>query len=252
MLSTHSKIAAALLGLATQAAAQGKRGISYNNATWANYFEPYPQVTWAYNWGWPSNGLDASIEFVPMLWGVPSAADPAWTQAALAAKHTLGNNEPDLSSQANIIPSVAAAGWHTYVQPLAGQVSIGGPAVTNAGYGALPYEGLGWLDSFLDDCSGCTINFLPVHWYDNASATVFENYLTEAYSRGGNRPLWITEFMLEDSEAAQIAFLEEVMPWMDSQSWIARYAYFGAFEDYLINGAGTGLSNIGQTFASYT
>jgi hypothetical protein len=58
--------------------------------------------------------------------------------------------------------------------------------------------------------------------------------------------------MLQDSEAAQIAFLEEVMPWMDAQPWIHRYSYFGIFEDFLINGAGNGLSNIGLTYATYT
>jgi hypothetical protein len=58
--------------------------------------------------------------------------------------------------------------------------------------------------------------------------------------------------MLQDSEAAQISFLKEVMPWMDSQPWIEIYSYFGVFEDFLINGAGTGLSNIGHTFAAFT
>lgn len=251
--SQASSLVVFILTLAPRVtAASGKRGLSYNDATWANYFAGNSEITWGYNWGWPSNGLDASLEFVPMLWGVPSGADPDWTAAAEAAEHVLGYNEPDLGSQANIIPSVAAAGWQTYVQPLAGKVSIGGPAVTNGGYGTLPYIGLGWLDSFLQDCAGCEIDFMPVHWYDNASAAVFQNYLEEAYTRSGNRSIWVTEFMLQDSEAAQIAFLEAVMPWMDSQDWIARYAYFGAFETYLINGAGDGLSDIGQTYATYT
>jgi len=242
----------AVLALAAQATAQGKRGLNYNNATWANYFAGYPQITWGYNWGWPSNGLDSSFEFVPMLWGVPSGSDPDWTSAALAAKNVLGYNEPDLSSQANTIPTVAAAGYQGYVQPLAGKVNIGGPAVTNAGYGVLPYIGLGWLDSFLADCTGCQIDLMPIHWYDNASVETFENYVTLAHSRSGGKPIWVTEFMLQDSEAAQIAFLEEVMPWMDAQPWIQRYSYFGVFEGFLINGAGNGLSKIGQTYATYT
>lgn len=185
-----------------------------------------------------------------MLWGAPSAADPAWTSAALAAKHVLGYNEPDLNSQANIIPSVAAAAWQSYVQPLAGQVSIGGPAVTNGGNGVLPYIGLGWLDSFLADCEGCEIDFLPVHWYANDTAANFFAYLEEAHSRSGGKPIWVTEFMLQDSEANQIAWLQQVLPWLDDQAWIGRYSYFGVFEDFLINGAGTGLSNIGKTYAT--
>ncbi|TAQ86806.1 hypothetical protein B7494_g4888 [Chlorociboria aeruginascens] len=240
------------LTLSIGVSAQGKRGLNYNNATWANYFVGYPQVTWGYNWGWPSNGLDASFEFVPMLWGVPNGVDEDWNTAAGAAKSILGFNEPDLSSQANTIPSVAAAGYAAYFQQFAGKVSIGGPAVTNSGNGVLPYAGLGWLDSFLADCIGCQIDFLPVHWYANDTAANFEAYLVEAHSRSGGKPLWVTEFMLQDSEANQIAWLEEVMPWMDAQSWITRYSYFGVFEDFLINGAGSGLSNIGKTYASYT
>ena len=185
-----------------------------------------------------------------MLWGIPSSPDPSWTSAALAAKHVLGYNEPDLTSQANTIPSVAIAGWETYFQPLAGKVALGGPAVTNSGNGVLPYIGLGWLDSFLAYCTGCQIDFLPVHWYDNASVASFQNYLQTAYQRSGGRPIWVTEFMLQDSEDSQIAWLKQVLPWMDQQSWIQKYAYFGVFEDFLINGAGTGLSNIGEAYAT--
>ena len=47
--------------------------------------------------------------------------------------------------------------------------------------------------------------------------------MTLAHTQTG-KPLWITEFMLQDSEANQITFLEAVMPWMDQQDWIERYA----------------------------
>ena len=185
-----------------------------------------------------------------MLWGVPNGPDTDWTNNALAAKHVLGYNEPDLGSQSNIIPSAAIAGWQMYFQPFAGKVQLGGPAVTNAGDGTLPYIGLGWLESFLKYCTGCTVDFMPVHWYNNASVSDFQNYLMTAHTRSGGRPIWVTEFMLQDSEASQIAWLKEVLPWMDAQSWIQRYSYFGVFEDFLINGAGSGLSNIGMAYAT--
>ena len=48
------------------------------------------------------------------------------------------------------------------------------------------------------------------------------------YSTGGmltaGLKVWITEFQLQDSDANQIAWLKEVMPWMDQQSWIERYS----------------------------
>lgn len=128
--------------------AQGKRGLCYGNITWANYFAGNPEVTWGYNWGVQSGGLDSSVEYVPMLWSVPREVNPNFKNAAAAAKNVLGFNEPDLNSQANTIPSVAAAGYQTYMQPLAGKSCIGYPAVTNAGNGVLAYMGLGgWITS---------------------------------------------------------------------------------------------------------
>jgi hypothetical protein len=71
-----SVLAIGLLTLVSRATAvAGKRGLNYNNGTWANYFIGNPEVTWDYNWGWPSNGLDVSFEFVPMLWGIPNGVD---------------------------------------------------------------------------------------------------------------------------------------------------------------------------------
>jgi hypothetical protein len=49
-------------------ASTGKRGIAYStgnldgNATYANLFKDYNKVTWGYDWGYPSHGLDASFQ----------------------------------------------------------------------------------------------------------------------------------------------------------------------------------------------
>jgi hypothetical protein len=51
-VSRVSLLTVGLLALASRATAQGKRGLNYNNGTWANYFKGYPKVTWGYNWGW--------------------------------------------------------------------------------------------------------------------------------------------------------------------------------------------------------
>ena len=60
------------------------------------------------------------------------------------------------------------------------------------------------------------------------------------------------EFGLTGSTDAQIeSFLETAMPWMDSQSYVQRYAYFGAFSGYLLNSAANGLSDYGSVYATY-
>jgi hypothetical protein len=65
-----------------------------------------------------------------MLWGLPSGADPGRTAAIQTAgtKNVLGFIEPDLGEQANVAPA-PAAGYERYVQPFAGTVKIGMPAV---------------------------------------------------------------------------------------------------------------------------
>lgn len=46
----------------------GKRGLAYNNnnsfkdATLANLLKGYSKITWGYDWGFPSWGLDSGIE----------------------------------------------------------------------------------------------------------------------------------------------------------------------------------------------
>jgi hypothetical protein len=71
----------------------------------------------------------------------------------------------------------------------------------------------------------------------------------QAYEDGDYRPVWITEFQGPSLEEEEIAFLEEVLPWLDSQDYLHRYAYFMAAEGSLISGHV--LSRIGETFTSF-
>lgn len=57
-------------------------------------------------------------------------------------------------------PVYAAKLWMTSIQPMkATGVRLGGPAVTASD------NGQQWLQAFFAACSGCTIDFLPLHWY---------------------------------------------------------------------------------------
>ncbi|KAF7868589.1 hypothetical protein EAF04_005120 [Stromatinia cepivora] len=230
----------------------GKRGVAYNTADYVKQFSGSSKVAWAYNWGSTSDGLSASgIEYVPLLWGMKSTFTSAWSAAASSAiasgsKHLMSFNEPDLSTQANLGYADAAAGYKTYMQPFAGQAKLGAPAVTN---GASPM-GLTWLKSFLSSCSDCTIDFICIHWYDSASnIDYFKSYVQDAYTAGGNRPLWITEFQASGTTDQQNAFMEEVLPWLDASHMVDRYAWFMA--NTAAGGlmsSGSALSTLGNTF----
>jgi hypothetical protein len=74
------------------------------------------------------------------------------------------------------------------MMPFAKRASLGAPAVTNGP------NGLPWLRQFLSLCTGCKIDFLPIHWYDAAdNAAYFYWYLNQIRVAGANRDVWITE-----------------------------------------------------------
>ncbi|KAL4734412.1 hypothetical protein BDV11DRAFT_212805 [Aspergillus similis] len=234
----------------TLAFAQGKRGLAYNDGALANLFSEHSQVSWGYNWGLDRNGLDTTLDFSPMLWGLASRLSPEWIAAVgeEGVEAILGFNEPDLGAQSNITASDAAAGYLVNMEPFAGKVRISTPAVTN---GPPPNMGIGWMDQFFENCTTCTIDFVAIHWYANNDPESFKSHVQQFYDKY-NLPIWITEFAASGSEEEQISFLQAVLPWLDSQTYVKRYAYFGVFPGFLVNENGEGLSQLGQVYATYT
>ena len=101
-----------------------------------------------------------------MLWGDPTSDSnyqTNWNNNVTAAistgtRHLLAFNEPDVNG---LTPAVAAASYQKFMQPHASSsVKLGAPAVTNGG----APTGLTWLQEFIGNCTGCTIDFVPIHW----------------------------------------------------------------------------------------
>jgi len=92
-----------------------------------------------------------------------------------------------MSSQSNLSPSEAASIWMQFIQPLHDQgIQLGAPAVS-----AAP-GGTNWLASFMSECTGCTFDFVPLHWYGDGS-DYFEQYV-ENFHNQFNFPIWVTEW----------------------------------------------------------
>jgi Glycosyl hydrolase catalytic core len=224
----------------------GKRGLAYNSAKLTQAFAG-GSISWAYNWGDNAGGtLGAGIEFVPMLWGQKmfSGWDAAAKSAiASGAKHLLSFNEPDLSAQANMDSATAAAAHIKYMNPYASQAEIGSPAVTNGGpSGGTDGMGLGWLQNFFDKCAGkCKVDFVTFHWYDSGNnVAYFKNYVEDVIKlakKNGVNKVWATEFAAAGSDTEVAKFLGEVLPWMDSNDAVERYAYFMCEEGKLVSGS---------------
>lgn len=96
-------------------------------------------------------------------------------------------------------PQAAANAYLTYMNPFAGRAYLGAPAVTNGG------SGLPWLTKFLALCTGCHIDFIPIHWYDSATNEAYLKwYVGQAKTIAGSLNLWITEVCLSLEDASML------------------------------------------------
>ncbi|KAI9785885.1 MAG: hypothetical protein M1835_003209 [Candelina submexicana] len=164
----------------------------------------------------------------------------------------IGLNEPDVSQtgQVSITPAAAAAGFKQYMQPFAGKIKLGGPAIS--GQGSLAFT---WLSQFYAACSGCTIDFQPFHVLTSSGASVassvayIESYTNQAISASGGRPVWLSELALNGASTNdKISILQQVMPWLDNNANVFRYAYFYV-ADLVTNNV---LNTLGNVYNTYT
>ncbi|TVY85504.1 Alkali-sensitive linkage protein [Lachnellula suecica] len=195
-----------------------------------------------------------------MLWSAASDLTSIWSgnlQRAITsygADSVLSFNEPDGccwscgNSCMNVSSAVSA--YKQWVQPLAGKVKLGAPAVTN---GVGEGVGISYMSYFMGNCTGCQVDFIPIHWYGSVlDPGSFEAYVQSFYTKF-NKPIWITEFGTTSGTDAQIvAFLKQALPWLDSQSYVQRYAYFmdsNTGAPYLLNPNNT-MNDIGVEYNS--
>ncbi|CAA7261406.1 unnamed protein product [Cyclocybe aegerita] len=175
-------------------------------------------ISWQYNWASspPDYLAKSGIPYIPMQWGTSGIED-----FANNVKKQGGFNEPDLSSQSNINANYAAKLWKQYIHPLAASgIRLGAPAVTSGPGGRV------WLTAFLNACSGCKIDFIPLHWYGTGT-TNFYNYLSQMHTDFPNYPLWVTEYASTSSNPSEVKdFLTATTKYMDSLNYVERYSWF--------------------------
>ena len=232
-----------------------KRGMAYNSASLANTFgSKCAKCGWAYNWDSTSYGLNSKYSFVPMLWSDAADHTNQWNtnvnnEIAKGAKAILSFNEPDNAGQARMTPEYAAKAHAKWMNPFAGRVLIGAPAVTNSGS---VNEGLDWLKKFFTACNaqagGCKVDFCPIHWYSDAQwASTLLTQLASAHTICGNRPIWLTEFAPTGGD--KVSFLNSYLPQLDKLSYLEAYSYFMVATGNLMTDSNN-LSNFGNVYAT--
>ncbi|KAJ7164957.1 glycosyl hydrolase catalytic core-domain-containing protein [Mycena filopes] len=211
------------------------------------------QCSWFYNWSpspSPAVKVPPGLTFVPMQWGRDNVGQFLDSVRRSGAQTVLGFNEPELTGQSNIPPAEAAQLWQQHIQPLKnGGVRLGSPAVSSAP------AGLPWLASFINACTGCTLDFVVVHWFGEG-ANNFIGYLERVHATFPQYSVWITEFACTSANSEDITtFLAAALKFLDdpAQGWIERYSWFafarslGGLQSNLLDGNGN-LNALGTSY----
>ncbi len=207
------------------------------------------QVSWNYTWGMPLvDEQPRDVEFMPMVFGkgLKGADGVEKLTADLATRvaphiasgrvvRLLGPNEPDREKHGDLTPEQTLAIWPA-MEALGVPLCSPSPANTE-GVGKV---GAHWMPEFMAgvEARGLRVDYLGTHAYTGPSPEGFKKRLLRIYEKYGNRPLLITEFGVTDwatldgvsvnrySQAQVLAFMKDVLPWMERQDWIAGYAWF--------------------------
>ncbi|MCA9234415.1 MAG: autotransporter-associated beta strand repeat-containing protein [Planctomycetales bacterium] len=227
-----------------------KRGIAGGSIDNANALNS----RWYYQWGsTPNAAIDEfNGEYVPMIWSsntsnvIPKVNQILGYQNDLNVQYVLGFNEPERSSQANMTVAQAIDVWDVMTDGFAGS---GLKLVSPAGSGN---EGKVWLEEFMsivdarnsdgDPDNDLQVDEIAFHWYGNVSTTnpvqSANSFLStvDQYWNQYQKPIWITEFAgldfgdddvtSPDLIAANAAFLNVVIPGLESRSYVNRYSWW--------------------------
>ncbi|KAL2264041.1 hypothetical protein VTK26DRAFT_3079 [Humicola hyalothermophila] len=228
-----------------------KRGLAYNKRELLSRFlNAGSKVSWLYNWG-QYDDSNTDLEFCPMLWGLKLDFAQTWpgnAQKAIDAgsRCLFSFNEPDLDSQANMSPQLAAEKHIELMNPFSGQARIGTPAITNS---VSPNQGIDWMRQWFNACGGrCAADFVNIHIYGVDTKT-FLAHVLNVYNTF-RMPVWITEFAFngaEDEINSQLATVIEQIEHNSTFAFVERYSYFMVEEGFMVKG--NSMSSYGNTFA---
>lgn len=228
--------------VSTQMHKSAKRGVSYSFGIIEDMQLLSPIISWTYNWGPDISGTNAQtitawmemdeVEFCPMAWNgnYNKSRIATWTNAHRSTtRYLLAFNEPNLTDQARMTPSEAAALWpelKSFAESYG--LKIVSPAMN---YGTLSgySDPIKWLDEFfaqpgvsLDDVSA-----IAIHCYMGSPSAV-KGYIQRFEKYG--KPIWMTEFCGWDdvisSAEVQKNYMCDVINYMEMSPLVERYAWF--------------------------
>lgn len=223
--------------VAVKQSRSAKRGIAGNLQTASDANLLAEGVSWDYNWsheypGVASDMYAAGMSFYPMVWnsGLNKDNISRLKKDYPQSGWILGYNEPNLTDQANMIPSVAAASWpdlREFANSLG--MKLASPALN---YGTLSgySDPEKWLDDFIA-CDGIgpdAFDAVALHCYMpnvngmRAMIRKFDKYA---------KPVYMTEFChangnITNDVSEQISFMSDVLNMLESDENVGGYSWF--------------------------
>jgi len=182
--------------------------------------------SWWYDWGCAGKGAEG-FEFVPMVKGnrKPVPGEELRRLADPTAKHLLGFNEPERSSQGNLTVAQAIEAWPALAAFAESKaLRLGSPCVSSDAAGGA------WMREFMEQAQRkrLKVDFVAAHWYRSADPAAFEDWLKDL-NASYRRPIWVTEFnamYAGADEAGQLQFLKGALRALEKHRFVERYAYF--------------------------
>jgi hypothetical protein len=181
--------------------------------------------------------MPAKDTFIPTYWGITKNASWAAVKATLGTKIppvVMSFNEPDISTQANMDPAVAA--WVFY-----NEITIPfGKKGSNVVSPAIVWNLNGWLVPFMNRCNqlGCNIDAVGQHIYVgingdvNAAIASAKKQITAVYAAFG-KPIIISEIGLTaaggGTSAQILAFVQGIGSWLDDTDYVLAWALSAVF-----------------------
>lgn len=193
-------------------------------------------TSWFYNWG-PDVRADIKsrvdqydMTFYPMTWNDNYDANriKAHKKAYPQCEYLLAFNEPNLSDQADMTPSVAASYWPA-LKALAAETGLKliSPAMN---YGTMPgyHDPVKWLDEFLAQpgVSADDIHGIALHCYMPTAAAL--KGFVDMFDKYG-KPIWMTEFCAWENHVTfdlQKEHMVATFTYMENEPKIVKYAWF--------------------------
>jgi len=197
------------------------------------------KVSWIYTWSWDYAPLSipSNVEWVPMLHKQADASgflNKLKSGAYDNLKHILLFNEPDLN-------------YPPYAYQMDVNTAI---SITLQAFDAMRARGktwrvgtpvmafnMDWQRSYLNgvaaQCPSCKFSFMPLHLY-TLDANAFKSSVQNWYNTFG-LPIWVTEWAQTDfagrnwqSSLSDVqTFMSDTTSWMNAQSYVERYSWFG-------------------------